>query len=344
MPFKKILTGTFTNGSALTYKLFDQKIINGLTFSDGMTLWYPTQKLNPFYNDLSCYYDLKTNKFGYINRKGDVIVQPKYLSASDFSDERAFCFDGDNLFLMDTEFNVIKKFDGSLITMDLFHDGLCRVSTIDAEHSDLRMDGFIDFKGDFVLPLQYPCLITVPTIYDRDDLYSDGLLRIWKDDKYGYIDIFGNNVIPPVYSTASCFSNGFAAVSIDGKIGFINKKNDFIYSEESEGIRGFSEGLAAFKVNGLWGYIDTEGVCVIDPMFISVGYFKNGMAHVRTKEGAGLTGKDMKIIVKPQYDSIEVFQDGICRIVKQGKEGFLDKHGNELLEDQTTIQKFVECN
>jgi hypothetical protein len=52
----------------------------------------------------------------------------------------------------------------------------------------------------------------------------------------------------------------------------------------------------------------------------------------------------MKIIVKPQYDSIEAFQDGISRIVRNGKEGFLDVNGQELLTDQTTIQEFVEYN
>jgi hypothetical protein len=347
IPDIEIIKEQFVNGAARAFMVAAGRMINGLAFKDRKTIWFPHLKLNPFNNDLSCIFDMRNRGFGYMNRAGEIVLEAKYLTGSDYSEGRACVFDGDNVHLLNEQCSVIKTFDGALVTMDQFHDGIMRVSQFDSEKAEMRIDGFIDRNGEFVLPIQYPSPITVPSIYDRNDLYSDGLIRIWKNGKYGFIDIHGDEVIPPIYSTATCFCNEYAAVTKEGELGFINKLNSFMgceSEEKHEDLHGFSEGLAAFKLDGLWGYIDTEGFIVIDAMFISAGYFKNDMAPVRTKEGMGLTGKDMRVIVTPIFDSIEVFQEGITRVVKRGLEGVLDTEGNVLFAEQTEYQEIFQTN
>lgn len=63
--------------------------------------------------------------------------------------------------------------------------------------------------------------------------------------KYGFIDMYGKEVIPVKYNWADGFDEGLAAVRLDKKFGFINQKGEevipFIYSSTGS----FHEGLAA---------------------------------------------------------------------------------------------------
>ena len=74
--------------------------------------------------------------------------------------------------------------------------------------------GFIDKKGDFVIPEKY------------DDAYSfdNGVARVVKGDKWSLIDPSGNRVTSTKYSAIESFNEGLARVEKDDRFGFINKK------------------------------------------------------------------------------------------------------------------------
>ena len=51
--------------------------------------------------------------------------------------------------------------------------------------------------------------------FDEVDEFIEGLLRVEKDDKYGYIDKNGKVVIEPQFGEVGDFSEGFATVKIE---------------------------------------------------------------------------------------------------------------------------------
>lgn len=81
------------------------------------------------------------------------------------------------------------------------------------------------------------------------DIYTeDGLIAIYKNGKWGFVDEDGKEIIKPQYEEAKSFSHGLAAVLKDGK----------------------------------WGFINKEGYMVIEPQFSEVGYFlEDGLCPVR---------------------------------------------------------------
>ena len=60
---------------------------------------------------------------------------------------------------------------------------------------------------------------------DADDEFHDGLARVNKDGKLGFIDKTGKEVIPCVYDYVYAFHDGFVQVINDGEPYYIDKNN-----------------------------------------------------------------------------------------------------------------------
>ena len=62
------------------------------------------------------------------------------------------------------------------------------------------------------------------SMYDWVGDFSEGLATVKLNDKYGYIDKTGKEIIPCKYNDAWNFSEGFAKVALNGKYGYIDDK------------------------------------------------------------------------------------------------------------------------
>jgi hypothetical protein len=60
--------------------------------------------------------------------------------------------------------------------------------------------------------------------YDFVDDFQNDFARVRKDDKYGYINKQGKEVIPLIYDEVYNFQNDFAIVRNNNKFGFINRE------------------------------------------------------------------------------------------------------------------------
>jgi len=64
----------------------------------------------------------------------------------------------------------------------------------------------------------------VPCIYDKvDEEFHNGFAAVAIDDKWSFVDIYGNMIGSSNYHSVNSFSEGMAAVSIDKKWGFIDE-------------------------------------------------------------------------------------------------------------------------
>ena len=93
--------------------------------------------------------------------------------------------------------------------------------------------------------------------------FNEGLARVKKDYKWGYINTKGEQAIECKFDGVGDFNEGFAMVEKDGKWGYINTKGEQAIECKFDDARGFSEGFAWVEKDGKWGYINTKGCFII---------------------------------------------------------------------------------
>jgi serine/threonine protein kinase/predicted DNA-binding WGR domain protein len=248
------------------------------------------------------------SKWGYINQTGQVIIQPQFDSAGKFYEGLLAVEIGDNWGYIDKTGQVVirPQFDSA----DAFSEGLAAVRI-----SDKR--GYIDKRGEEVIPAQF----------DEAWQFSEGLAKIKIDNKWGYIDKTGQVIIQPQFTSIASFSEGLASVEIDNKWGYIDKTGRVVIQPQFDYASRFEEGLALVLINKKGGYINQKGEVVIQPQFDALGPFAEGLAVVKIGKQYGYIDQNGKVIIQPLFDLALDFSEGIAS-VKLGKNWrYIDKTG-----------------
>lgn len=161
---------------------------------------------------------------GYINRRGKVVIEPRYEMAHDFGEGLAAV-----RIKSHDSWGFIDK-DGKRVISPRFHEvgtfseGLCPVAINGTW-------GYIDPKGDEVIERRF----------DEAGLFSEGLAAARLGSKWGYIDNKGEWVIPPTYDDMEDyghpgdprpFENGLARVTFEKQTIYINKQGVQVWPKE----------------------------------------------------------------------------------------------------------------
>lgn len=254
----------------------------------------------------------KNEKYGFIDKMGNVIVPAKYDQVADFKEERAW---------------VANR----------------------GEEGDEYWCGYIDLDGKEVVPIKYRAALGEGGF--RAINFSKGLAAVDRrtdnDDSpiYGYIDKMGNEVIPAKFRDVEDFRNGIASVHFDfddpavyidktgkvltakelkshheivtflqgDKMGLKHLDGNVVVPGEYDIIQNYSEGMAAVCKGNRWGYVDSYGNNIIPCLYHSRLFYDNGVM-----DGWGEYGAP---------DEANDFHEGLVMIMKNGKAGFLDKQG-----------------
>jgi hypothetical protein len=150
--------------------------------------------------------------------------------------------------------------------------------------------------------------------YDLIGIQSDGLSKVKKNFKWGYINEQGEEIIPLQFSEAQTFCNGFAKVAMYSKWAIIDVNGNQITPFKYDEIR-------------------SENNCV----------FQEDMAIIRIKENYGFVNKNGQESIKPQYQNILPFKENLAGVKKEGKWGFVDKANQLIIPiDKVKVQSFSE--
>ena len=297
----------------------------------------------------------KNEKFGFVDKMGNMIVPAKYDDVADFKEGRAW--------------------------------------VANRGEDDQYRCGYIDLEGKEVIPIKYKVssvegankisfsegLAAVPM---RTDNYDSPI--------YGYIGKMGNEVIPAKFSIAGDFKNGIASVDLDkyiDKTGKLLSYNDLkshdeivIFSQDEKMglkhlngkivvpckydiVQNFSEGMAAVCEETLWGYVDSLGNNIIPCLYRSVNYYDNGvmddwgeygspdeandfhegLVMVMRNRMAGFLNKQGKTVIPFVYKRAKDFSEGFAAVKTTQKWGFVDKEGNNVIPCRyDTVASFKE--
>jgi len=231
---------------------------------------------------------------------------------------------------------------------------------------DEKMGG-IDLSGKLVIPVEYDkiedfhegfavatrggykflidksgkAIGNVSKYYLCSDV-NEGMAIVCSDDKYGFIDVTGKEVIPLKYNEVHSFHDGLAWVRLDKANMFINKNGVRIGADNCEPAGDFSEGMAAVKVDSLYGYINKTGVLAVPAAYNSVDAFHNGIAIVQkrsdAKNNSGCIDKTGKEIIPCVYNRPLLLDNGFVLVDEGGYYDFDSDY--EFYEDAMVGEKY----
>lgn len=167
--------------------------------------------------------------------------------------------------------------------------------------------------------------------YDEWYLFHNGLAKVEKDGKYGYIDYQGNEVIPCIYDKAHDFENSCAVVNKQGKYGCIDVNGNEVIPFEYESICILNDSYCIVKKGGLFGYIDLEGNEITPCRYTSAAPFYEDLAQVKKESSYAYINKKGKEVFACKYDYADNFSDGLALVKKDELYGFIDKTGKEVI-------------
>jgi hypothetical protein len=294
--------------------------------------------------------------YSIIDSKGKIIVDA-LEEANEFYNGVASIKRDHKWSLIDTDGKVLKELP--YLKVNYYRDGLALVST------DLG-SGYIDDKGDLVIPLRFAHAENfhkglAPASIKLDLAQRQAILNQFKEWKIGYINTAGKFVIAPKYIGARHFREGLAPVRIGYKWGYIDINGKLKIPAIYDDARSFSEGLAPARQGPLWGYIDKTGQWQIKPRFrkdensfsqIPIGNFSEGMALTQ------LSGESWRFIDRHgNYcfkrgpwewvrDTNNVFHEGLASVrleSDQGEtQGYMDKLGQVKFKGFSSGSSFAE--
>lgn len=139
---------------------------------------------------------------------------------------------------------------------------------------------------------------------DYNQIYQvrEGIAVVELNNKYGYINSSGEEIIPLIFDNLSRFSDGLAIIQTNNKYGFIDRSGHVVIPAKYDNAAPFSEGLARVAINRKWGFINKKGKLVIDFIYDS----------------------SAEIIVD------QCFEDGAIWVSQNGERFFIDRDGNRL--------------
>lgn len=285
----------------------------------------------------------KDGKWGFIDKKGNVVIDFQYDGAMPFSEGRALVLKDDYMGFIDKKGNEVIPCEYDNIGEEGFQDGVARVYNQEGKW------GLIDKNGDIVVEFGK---------YDRIGEISDGIISVQgelNDDwtrESGYIDTKGNEIVSlsldnlglgypseglALKSTAKY--NDSSSLSDTVYYGYVDSKQEMVIEQKYKIAGNFSEGLACVSEDGEnYGYIDKKGNLVIDYQFKLGSNFKDGYAIVANDdEKFGVIDKKGNLVVDYKYDYISTFSEGMAVVVTditatENNCGYINTKGELVIE------------
>jgi hypothetical protein len=250
-------------------------------------------------------------KTGYIDKAGKIVIPPRFLSGYPFSSGMA------------------------LVVLRIFKEGNLRLHKL----------GYIDRSGKLVIQRQEALDSKSLHVSYQELFFSEGLVSVEQNNKVGFMDKAGRQVIPPRYTYAQPFSDGLAGVLTGGKYGYIDRSGRMVIPPRFGKVSPFSEGLAYIETDGKQGYIDKSGKLVISGEEFRYGRkFSEGLAVVRGKNDQyGYIDKTGKFVIPPQFNRAGDFSEGLAAVMPvidvhwPGNLGYINRQGEMVIKSMSAF-------
>ena len=247
----------------------------------------------------------ENEKYGYINANGKFVIPPRYSYAGTFSNGNTIVLDNGKNYVIDKNGNKISE---AYSDMDFLSDKYIA-------YKQGSLYGVKDLSGK---------VVKAPFFSDFFG-YSEGMAGVKVQGKWGFMDENFNLAIKPKYTEKLVYSffNGYARFRQNGKVGLIDKSGNEILPAQYDDLYEYSDNLMAFSEHRKWGYINLQGQIVIEPQYLSANNFKYGIAIVKDERLRShlIDIQNNKIV--QDVDDINVFSKNLIGINTKGGWGLI---------------------
>jgi hypothetical protein len=183
------------------------------------------------------------------------------------------------------------------------------------------------------------------TLLDVEEVhcYSNGIASIRKNNKYGFIDKQGNEILSCQFDAVGRFVDDCIPVANYVEFPdtsylrwrFVDKSGVKINNYEYSDVHDFSQGLAAVCLDNKWGWIDKSGKFIFGNDFQECKSFSEGYAAFKKGDYWGLINKNGKIVAQPNYHNIgEMHEKRVTFAMGPKNVGYLDTSGVIVIQPQ----------
>lgn len=218
-------------------------------------------------------------KWGIINSRGDVIVPVEfdnyYLSGWEYyNDSLIVVSKSKGLFGFDNVFGVY-DITGRRIIPLIYSDidinqGNYNYNTLSRAYCPYILAalngkwGVINRNNEIIVPFKYDSKESIGK-------FTNGYAAVKVNERWGYVDLKGLEVIEPQYDNVGEYVLGFFEVKLRGKWGLVNSKNEQVVSLIYDKIEHIKDRYWAAKKGLHWGIIDISNSVVCSFIYDAMG-------------------------------------------------------------------------
>ena len=234
-------------------------------------------------------------QWGYIDRKGKLVIPCSWEEAHDFQDDIALVSRGGKWGILDKQGNTVQPCQWTELKRAF---PLCKLFRV----SRGGKFGILDPTGKLV----HDC------IFEDINLFYDTTYDYWRGDYMGY------------------FGDGKAyAVKQDGKWGFISREDGrWISRCQWDGMDEFRGGLSRVCQEGKMGAIDEAGNQIIPCIWEKMDKIKEtGLIRVMRKAQWLYLDREGKVAISQPFEYLGPFEGKVAKVKLDGKWGYCDQAG-----------------
>ncbi|MBQ3184093.1 MAG: WG repeat-containing protein [Clostridia bacterium] len=271
---------------------------------------------NPYYS-----YEVTEILWGYMDAKGNVVVEPKYHKAYEFSE------DG---------FAVVSDKDGHLSVLNEWGSVVYNYYNDSYEFTDL---GIRYARDGHFLPDTFGVESTGMLYFDR------GFIRMRRklvDVENGYIDkrdystlvdTEGKTLNIPLDCTIEGYGDGVALIKRGDKYGYMRSDGSWLIEPELAYAKPFSEGLAVMGyAKDKLGVIDTEGNIVLYPMYSHIESSSGGVITAYSPVGGWNVFNKMSTNIENETENPIIALKK--RAIAEARDKYYNQEKEEVKEDE----------
>ena len=282
------------------FSLFAQKKLKGTFYPD--THRFETTDtgiiIDDFYHGRAAFmikgknpFNYKTNKVGFIDTTGNIVIKPQYADCSNFKDNFAIVNDtSGNRALINRFGKIIIPFARQYIS--LCDNGLFIARKGERPNYSLAV---INGKGKVTVPFgRYSQYATPPAPM----FYGEG-------DDVGHREFYWHAA--PFGATVRFVD--YIGLKVGNQWAVINRAGKEIIPPKFDWIGIFNKGVAPVVVNKKYGVTDTAGTLIIPPVYDNTSLTGDNFVLVTLHKKIGVVSIANKTLLPSEYDGISQFDD-----------------------------------
>ena len=204
-----------------------------------------------------------SNKWGYCNSHGEIIIPCHYDIALDFTDN------GFAIVSTKGSFGLINERGDIIIAME--YQNILQITKECISVKKSGKWGVINLNNETI----------VPFIYNHIQISPYGMIKVRKDNKFGLFDTIGRMLFPIIYDTIHEINSNIFQVQINNKSSLVEinsmKTSGFIYDFVDDCIQ---DNMIRVCRNGKFGYVNNEINEIIPTLYDRAWPFYNEWALV----------------------------------------------------------------